>query len=149
MQKKLAYIAHMINAPSNFEISNNIDRVLNIVRHITFNEPGFVAYAPYIPDLLVLDDNNLSQRELGIQNALAYVTKADEVRVYGNITKGISMEIDKAHSMNIPVYQYDSVTLLPIINRNPAINPYNTECENIITTVCRFYGVTRWLLRQV
>jgi len=44
-----------------------------------------------------------TERDLALQLCLRLVALADEVRVYGDVTAGMRLEIDEAHGLGIPV----------------------------------------------
>ena len=101
-KKKIVYIAHPISG----NVEDNIDEVLQIVRHLNLIDSGIVPFAPYLVDVQALDDNNPDERKRGIENghALFHSGVVDEVWLYGpTISKGMAAEIDHAHSLSIPV----------------------------------------------
>jgi hypothetical protein len=102
---KIVYIAHPISG----DIQGNIQKILNIVKEINFTEPNIVPFAPYLVDVMALDDNDPEQRKRGISNNVAYFQSGiiKELRVYGDfISKGVAEEIALARQLNIPVEYY-------------------------------------------
>lgn len=109
---KIAYICHPISG----DIQGNMEKVRQIVRHINLTERRVVPFAPYMVDLLALDDNVPAERARGIYNDYEYFRRGmiDEVRVYGEIvSKGMQGEIDLARKMDIPVIHYPMPPMPP------------------------------------
>ena len=99
---KIVYIAHPISG----DVDGNVKKILEIVKSINFLNPFVIPFAPYISDVLALDDSIQEQREKGIANNI-YILESgivNELWVYGdNITKGIKKEIEIATANNIEV----------------------------------------------
>lgn len=101
-EKKIVYIAHPISG----NIKGNIEKLLNIIKDINLNYNNTIPFAPYIADVLALDDNDIKQREIGISNNVSYFKSGiiKEVWVYGDyISNGVFHEIELAKKLNIPV----------------------------------------------
>ena len=102
---KIAYIAHPVSG----DVQGNISKIIAIVRQINLSEPDVVPFAPYIADLLALDDSVEVERERGIKNDVhplgaGFVT---ELRLYGGrVSKGMQHEKELAESLGIPVIQF-------------------------------------------
>jgi hypothetical protein len=99
---KIAYIAHPIGGNP----EGNAKKILDIIKQINLTEPNTVPFAPYITDILALDDNDPEQRERGIKNDAAFFSKKtmDEVRLYGDhLSKGMRGEIEFASFFKIPI----------------------------------------------
>ena len=113
---KIAYIAHPVSG----DIAGNIEKILAIVKRINLERTDVVPFAPYIMDLLCLDDNDPEQRTRGISNDIAILRSGlvDELWIYGpKITGGMQAEIDLAWELNIPVLVMDPATVVPIGKR--------------------------------
>lgn len=105
-QNKIVYIAH----PISNDVKANIGKILKIVQEINLTEKNVIPFAPYIVDVMALDDNDPEQRKRGISNNLAYFQSGiiKEVRVYGDyISKGVAEEIALARQLNIQVAYYN------------------------------------------
>jgi|LSQX01.1.fsa_nt_gb hypothetical protein len=62
---------------------------------------GFIPIAPHIYFTQFLDDNDMEERELGLQCGLELVRYVAELWVFGNnISEGMQAEIKHANSMN-------------------------------------------------
>ena len=99
---KIAYIAHPISG----DVKGNIDKIIAIVRQINLTEPDTVPFAPYIVDLLALDDSKPEERARGIQNDTALLSSGliTELRLYGpHISSGMKHEAALVKMMGIPV----------------------------------------------
>lgn len=99
---KVIYIAHPVSG----NVDGNITKILKIVRLLNLSNPDIVPFAPYVTDLLALDDKDAAERERGIKNNTAlFINGAiDEVWLYGDrISSGMKAEIELAKSCNIPV----------------------------------------------
>lgn len=100
--KRLVYIAHPISG----DVQGNVSKILEIVKSINLLNTNVIPFAPYIADVLALDDTIPEQREKGIQNNLFVLESGcvNELWVYGNeITAGIKKEIEIATKHNIEV----------------------------------------------
>ena len=99
---KIVYIAHPISG----DIQRNLKKIIDIVREINITHDDVVPFCHYWVDCHALDDNNLSERERGIQNDREFFKRKfiDEVWVYGDkISNGMLAEIRLAKSLNIPI----------------------------------------------
>ncbi len=99
---KIVYIAHPISG----NVDGNIALILEIIRTINENEPDVVPCAPYLGDVIAMDDNTPHERARGLKNGLELIKRGmfDELRLYGEeITPGMAGEIREAHNKNIPV----------------------------------------------
>lgn len=113
---KIAYIVHPIAG----DVHGNIQKILAIVKEINLTKPDVVPFAPYIADVLAMDDNNPAQRERGIDNDIAILGSGmvNELWVYGpGITGGMQAEIEFATTMGIPVIIMDPRIEMPVWDR--------------------------------
>lgn len=99
---KVAYIAHPIAG----DIDRNVNHILSICKDINLSEPDTIPFAPYLVDVMAMDDTVVEQRNRGMKNNAALFAKGfiDELRLYGPvISKGMQQEIDLAKQYDIPV----------------------------------------------
>ena len=99
---KIIYIAHPIAG----DVFYNKIRLKKLLRELNMNNPDIVPFAPYLVDLLCLDDDVPEERERGIKNSITLFRAGfiDEVWLYGNgISSGMAQEIKLARELNIPV----------------------------------------------
>jgi len=102
MKKKIIYIAHPIGG----DVTNNCNSVLNIIKYLNLTDSNIVPFAPYIVDILALDDNDPEQRARGFENNKRLFDFVDEIWLYGGrISSGMQTEIDWAREKSIPVIQ--------------------------------------------
>lgn len=102
MKKKIIYIAHPIGG----NIDANVKNILGIVKDLNMSGLPVVPFAPYIVDVLALDDNDPEQRARGFENNKQLFDFVDEVWLYGGwISHGMQTEIEWAKERNIPVLQ--------------------------------------------
>lgn len=100
IEMRTIYIAHPISG----DIEGNIEKVKAIVREINLTEPNVVPFAPYLVDLIVLDDSNPIERARGFKNNFHLLKFCDELRIYGNVTSsGMLAEIRAATELGIPI----------------------------------------------
>lgn len=113
---RVAYIAHPISG----DIKGNLARIEAIGRQINLEEPEVVPFAPYFFDCHSLNDDIPEERERGIKNDNALLSKGfvDEVRLYGNkISTGMGHEIDLAIKLGIKVVPMTIATKHAFKNR--------------------------------
>ncbi len=101
---KIAYIAHPVAG----DVQGNIARIIEIIRTVNLCEPETVPFAPYLADLIALDDSIQDERARGIKNNVCLIRSGfvTEVRLYGGrISNGMQHEKELAESLGIPVIQ--------------------------------------------
>jgi len=99
---KIVYIAH----PLSGDLSNNLEKIKNIIRYINLTEPDILPFAHYFVDCYALDDTIMEERERGIKNDTALLKAGfiNELWLYGDkISDGMKHEIELARELNIPV----------------------------------------------
>ena len=99
---KIAYIAHKVGD----DVKGNVDKILALVRDINLTEPNTIPFAPYISDVMALNDEAPSERERGFKNNKHYFQKGivDELRLYGpKVSAGMIEEIKWARLYGIPI----------------------------------------------
>lgn len=108
---KIVFIAHPI-ADRTYQdgtrktTQEHVQDIIDIVRDINLTMPDVVPFAPYIADVIALDDANEEQRNRGIKNDMELFERKvfDEVWVYGKeLSTGVRNEIEKAMELEIPV----------------------------------------------
>jgi hypothetical protein len=100
---KIVYIAHPIGG----NVTANLEKVKQIIRHINMTEPDVVPFAHYFVDCHCLNDNVPIERERGIKNDIALMRAGfiNEVWLYGDkISTGMSHEIALASELGIPIF---------------------------------------------
>jgi len=102
----VVYIAHPVSG----DVDGNIDKIVGIVRDINLHSPGVIPFAPYITDLLALDDSNEDQRRIGMENNAEYFKRKafDKLWLFsgedGKISSGMWSEAELAAENNIPTF---------------------------------------------
>lgn len=113
MAMDVIYIAHPIGA----DPEGNVKKVLEIVKQINELHDNVVPFAPYLPDVLALDDNNPKHRSRGIRND-HYLLRSGiitAVWLYGDrISKGMIDEIRIAIKRGIPIKAQTYETLMAL-----------------------------------
>lgn len=109
---KIVYIAHPIAG----DVHGNVERILQIVKEINMTREDIVPFAPYITDVLALDDSNFVERDRGIRNDIAILRAGivDELWVYGpKVSGGMQAEIELAYNLGISIVAKDPQTEIP------------------------------------
>lgn len=99
---KIVYIAHPIGG----DVYGNVNKVLSIIRTLNTSRKDIVPFAPYIVDVMALDDSDPEQRSRGFMNneALFRSGVIKEVWLYGGrISSGMQQEIYWADELGIEV----------------------------------------------
>ena len=96
---RVVFISHLFSD----DPEKNGQRVVGIVRQLT--EEGHLALAPqiYLPQFI----DEKTERPLALRICLELVGLADEVRVYGELSEGMRLEIAEAERLGIPVVYED------------------------------------------
>jgi hypothetical protein len=92
--KKVIYVCH----PFRGDPAANAERVRRICKVL---KKDCVPLAPQL--MLPAYINESTERDLAIAHCLRLVAAADEVRVYGEISEGMRVEIDEARRLRIPI----------------------------------------------
>jgi hypothetical protein len=87
----------------------NAEHVVNIAR--TLARSGQLPIAPqiYLPQFI----SEATERDLALRMCLALVGLSDGVRVFGEPTEGMRLEIAEAHRLGIPVLDGEIRRALP------------------------------------
>ncbi|MDF2672435.1 MAG: hypothetical protein K0R09_700 [Clostridiales bacterium] len=91
-----------ICSPFAGDIAGNIKRAKSYGRFAVLE--GVVPVIPHLMYPQFLVEDNLEERQLGIEMGLILLIKCREVWVFGNqISKGMALEINKAKKYSIPI----------------------------------------------
>lgn len=99
---KIVYIAHPVSG----DVKNNIDKITKIVREINLTDSKTTPFAPYLADIMALDDAQIMERNRGMKNNKSILKSGlvDEIHLYGNrITNGMLKEVNIALKNGIPI----------------------------------------------
>ena len=96
--KRLAYICH----PFGGDPAGNTEQVRRVCAGL---KETCVPLAPHL--LLPAYMDEATERSLALDHCLRLVAAADEVRVYGEPTAGMALEIAEARRLGIPVVFVD------------------------------------------
>ena len=95
---KLIYVA----SPYKGDIEKNIEYAKEACRYVL--NQGNAFFCPHLLYPQILDDNNPEERRLGINIGKEFLTKCDELWVFGgHISHGMFEEIEFARKIGIPV----------------------------------------------
>lgn len=102
-EKQKAYMPIVfICSPFAGDVDCNISKAQGYSRFAI--SKGYIPFAPHLLFPQFLNDDDKSQRELGLFCGMVFMSKCREVWVFGkNITKGMSSEINKAKQKSIPI----------------------------------------------
>ena len=92
---RVIYVCH----PYAGDPLGNIEGIRRLCHHSV--RRGFVPLAPQLSLPQFLDEEN--ERDLALKLCLRLVALADEVRVYGELTEGMRLEVEEARRLGIPV----------------------------------------------
>lgn len=97
---KIVYIAHPIAADEKFTTDENVADLLRIIKIINLADTGFaptvIPLAPYIGDVMSMQDDNPLHRKRGIENDIAVIETGmfEELWLTGHkISLGMNEEI--------------------------------------------------------
>ena len=91
-----------ICSPYAGEVKKNVSAVRKYSRFAV--DRGYIPIAPHLLFPQFMEESDPEQRRLGIFFGLVLQSKCKEVWVFGgNITKGMAVEIEKAHERGLPV----------------------------------------------
>lgn len=98
---KTVYIAHPISG----NVKKNKKSIYKIMEQL-IRDGDVIPFAPYLPTLKILDDENPVERAIGIELNKSYFVRHafDELWVYGDhVSSGVKAEIDLALELGIAV----------------------------------------------
>lgn len=112
------------------ELEENIYRAKMACRLIAVC--GLMPLAPHLYFTAILDDDQKAERERGIQMGLSWLEEAAEVWVFGNrITKGMTLEIERAQELSKPIRNMPEPTkLLGMLIKSIAEKYSLSDCKN-------------------
>lgn len=99
---KIVYIVHPIAG----DVMENVGKIMEIVRNINLTEPEIVPFAPYLSDVLALNDEVPEERDRGMKNCTEVLQSGivKELWIYGDrISRGMQEEIKLAFEMGLPI----------------------------------------------
>lgn len=105
MRKKIVYIAHPIGG----DVKSNLESLFKILESINRERKDVIPLAPYIGDVMSLNDDNESDRERGISNSneLIKTLVFDEIWLTGpGVSKGMAAEMKLFISLGLPVKDF-------------------------------------------
>ena len=112
MKSKIAYICHPIAGDEMV----NMDKIIKIIREINLNYPTIVPFAPYIADLLAMNDGIPNERCIALGNCIKILSSGiiNELWIYGErISGGMQAEIEMADRQGVPIVLMDPKTIVP------------------------------------
>ena len=83
------------------DIGLNVKNAVRYCRYVI--NQGYIPIASHLLYPQILDDSNPAERELGLQFGLALLAICDEVWVFGEVSKGMAVEIEEAARLSKPV----------------------------------------------
>jgi len=101
----IAYVAHRFGGAPEL----NAQRVRMLARTLAFSGTLPIAPQIYLPQFI----EEATERDLALRMCLALVALSDEVRVYGEVSPGMRLEIAEARRLGIPVVDGMSGAPLP------------------------------------
>ncbi len=97
-----------ICSPYAGDIVGNVGKAIRFMRFAVAK--GSIPFAPHLLYTKVLDEDDPSEREMGIQFGLTWLRKCDELWVFGRqISMGMEREIAKASKLGIPIRYFNDV----------------------------------------
>ena len=83
------------------DIGLNVKNAVRYCRYVI--NQGYIPIPSHLLYPQILDDSNPAERELGLQFGLALLAICDEVWVFGEVSKGMAVEIEEAARLRKPV----------------------------------------------
>ncbi|MEG0834856.1 MAG: DUF4406 domain-containing protein [Christensenellaceae bacterium] len=100
------------------DVEENIKKAKEYCRWAAL-ECGAIPIAPHIYFTQFLDDNDDSQRQLGIDMGIDLLKDCSELLYFGDfVTQGMVSEITKAYELKIPVRHVPSSEIMDLQNEN-------------------------------
>ena len=91
------------------DIDANVNAAIGYCRKVV--EQGFMPVASHLLYPQILDDNNPSERNLGLRFGLALLAVCDEVWVFGEVSSGVAKEIEVARRLEKPLRYFEGETV--------------------------------------
>ena len=87
------------------DVNANVVATIGYCRRVI--REGYMPIASHLLYPQVLDDNNPSERELGLLFGLALLRMCDEVWVFGTVTLGVASEIEEAKKLKKQIRYFE------------------------------------------
>lgn len=105
---KRVFICSRYRADEKHTVEENVQRALFACTHAVLK--GYAPIAPHLYLTRCLDDNDPTERELGMIAGRAFLAACDEVWQWGaTISKGMSVELAYAKELGIPIRVFNSI----------------------------------------
>ena len=80
------------------DVDANVAAAITYCRRVI--DEGYMPVASHLLYPQILNDNDPEERELGLMFGLALLRECDEVWVFGEVSPGVSREIEEARRLN-------------------------------------------------
>ena len=105
---KKVFICSQYRANEKHTTEDNITRALYACKCAISR--GYAPYAPHLYLPRCLDDNDPTERALGIEVGKAFLASCDEVWQWGaTVSEGMALELDYASKLGIPIKVFNSI----------------------------------------
>lgn len=91
------------------DIATNTEAAIGYCRKVI--EQGFMPVASHLLYPQILNDSDTQERELGLAFGLALLALCDAVWVFGDVSAGVSKEIETAKRLGKPLRYFEGETL--------------------------------------
>lgn len=96
-----------VASPYAGDVNANVAAAIAYCRRVI--DEGYMPIASHLLYPQILDDNNASERELGLLFGLALLRMCDEVWVFGHVTTGVASEIEEAKKLKKQIRYFGEV----------------------------------------
>lgn len=87
------------------DVDGNINAAIGYCRYVI--DQGFMPIASHLIYPQILNDDNPSERNLGLRFGLALLSVCDEVWVFGEVSSGVAKEIEVAKRLEKPLRYFE------------------------------------------
>ena len=87
------------------DVDVNTNAAIGYCRYVI--DQGFMPIASHLIYPQILDDDNPSERNLGLRFGLALLSVCDEVWVFGEVSSGVAKEIEVAKRLEKPLRYFE------------------------------------------
>jgi len=87
------------------DVDGNTNAAIGYCRYVI--DQGFMPVASHLIYPQILNDDNPSERNLGLRFGLALLSVCDEVWVFGEISSGVAKEIEVAKRLEKPLRYFE------------------------------------------
>ena len=87
------------------DVDVNTNAAIGYCRYVI--DQGFMPVASHLLYPQILDDDNPSERNLGLRFGLALLSVCDEVWVFGEVSSGVAKEIEVAKRLEKPLRYFE------------------------------------------